>query len=87
MQYARVCVEVDLTKPVLDSYRNEGKKYYIEYESLHNICMECGKYGHAKASCPRSFDLLHQQLRRSHLALSIYRLCLPLHLNRSLESG
>ncbi|CAL1401631.1 unnamed protein product [Linum trigynum] len=49
-KYARVFLEVDLTKPLLSKI--VGKKYYIEYEGLHNICTECGKYGHARVTCP-----------------------------------
>ncbi|CAI0435221.1 unnamed protein product [Linum tenue] len=51
-RYARVCVEVDLSKPLLSKYKIEGSTYYIEYEGLHQICSECGKYGHSKQACP-----------------------------------
>ncbi|CAI0539719.1 unnamed protein product [Linum tenue] len=51
-KFARVSVEVDLTKPLLSQYKIEGITYYIEYEGLFRICTECGKYGHVKATCP-----------------------------------
>ncbi|CAI0424660.1 unnamed protein product [Linum tenue] len=51
-RYGRVSVEVDLTRPLLSQYKIEGLTYYIEYEGLHRICTECGKYGHARVSCP-----------------------------------
>ncbi|CAI0545931.1 unnamed protein product [Linum tenue] len=51
-RFARVCVEVDLSKPLLSQYKIEGITYYIEYEGLHQICSECGKYGHSKQACP-----------------------------------
>ncbi|CAI0460823.1 unnamed protein product [Linum tenue] len=50
-RYARVCVEVDLTKPLLSQYKVEGRTYYIHFKGLHNICTECGKYGHSVKSC------------------------------------
>ncbi|CAL1370229.1 unnamed protein product [Linum trigynum] len=51
-KFARVSVEVDLTKPLLSQYKIEGITYYIEYEGLFRICTECGKYGHVKTTCP-----------------------------------
>ncbi|CAN1147032.1 hypothetical protein LINPERHAP2_LOCUS15621 [Linum perenne] len=43
--YARVCVEVDISKPQLGKYIIEDRVLYIEYESLGNICYTCG-FGH-----------------------------------------
>ncbi|CAI0451137.1 unnamed protein product [Linum tenue] len=42
--YARVCVQVDLTKPLLSKFSLHGKKYFIQYEGLDNICLKCGTY-------------------------------------------
>ncbi|CAN1759809.1 hypothetical protein LINPERHAP1_LOCUS7284 [Linum perenne] len=50
-RYARVCVEVDLSKPLLGKYLLEDKTYYVEYESLENICVSCGIYGHKLDAC------------------------------------
>ncbi|CAN1121622.1 hypothetical protein LINPERHAP1_LOCUS6180 [Linum perenne] len=50
-RYARVCVEVDLTKPLLGKYMIEDKVLKIEYESLENVCFDCGAYGHKKEDC------------------------------------
>ncbi|CAI0450925.1 unnamed protein product [Linum tenue] len=54
-KYARVSIEVDLTKPLLSKFKIEGITYYVEYEGLHRICTECGKYGHMKVTCPNLF--------------------------------
>ncbi|CAN1149117.1 hypothetical protein LINPERHAP2_LOCUS16842, partial [Linum perenne] len=51
-RYARVCVEVDLTKPLLGKYMIEDRIFKIEYESLENICFDYGCYGHKKETCP-----------------------------------
>ncbi|CAL1410028.1 unnamed protein product [Linum trigynum] len=42
--YARVCVQVDLTKPLLSQFNINGKKYFIQYEGLEKICLQCGTY-------------------------------------------
>ncbi|CAN1155980.1 hypothetical protein LINPERHAP2_LOCUS20677 [Linum perenne] len=44
-RYARVCVEIDITKPLLGKYMIEDRTYLVEYESLENICRVCGFYG------------------------------------------
>ncbi|CAI0395042.1 unnamed protein product [Linum tenue] len=54
-RFARVCVEVDLTKPLISQFKIEGVTYYIEHEGLLKICSECGRYGHAHATCPSIF--------------------------------
>ncbi|CAN1136532.1 hypothetical protein LINPERHAP2_LOCUS9517, partial [Linum perenne] len=53
VRYARVCVEVDLSKPLLGKYIIEDKVFLIEYESLDNICYSCGMYGHKVDGCPK----------------------------------
>ncbi|CAI0403205.1 unnamed protein product [Linum tenue] len=55
--FTRVCVEVDLTKPLLSHFKIEGIEYDIRYEGLDNICFECGTYGHQTLRCPT----LHQE--------------------------
>ncbi|PNX92703.1 hypothetical protein L195_g015844 [Trifolium pratense] len=51
-KYARLCVQVDLTKPLLAMFTIKGRKYNIEYEGLHMLCLTCGKFGHYKEGCP-----------------------------------
>ncbi|CAN1148224.1 hypothetical protein LINPERHAP2_LOCUS16341 [Linum perenne] len=51
-RFARVCVEIDITKPLLGKYMIEDKILKIEYESLENLCFDCGIYGHKKEACP-----------------------------------
>ncbi|CAN1120536.1 hypothetical protein LINPERHAP2_LOCUS254 [Linum perenne] len=45
-RYARVCVEVDLSKPLLGKYMIGERVFFVEYESLENFCHCCGFYGH-----------------------------------------
>lgn len=34
-KYARLCVEVDLRKPLLAMFTIKGRKYNMEYEGIH----------------------------------------------------
>ncbi|CAN1323619.1 hypothetical protein LINPERPRIM_LOCUS32790, partial [Linum perenne] len=51
-RYAHMCVEVDLSKPLLGKYMIDDKTFYVEYESLEDICYTCGYYGHKLDTCP-----------------------------------
>ena len=50
-QYTRMCVEVDLTKPLLSKFRLNGRVWGIQYEGLKMICFKCGKQGHKEDMC------------------------------------
>ncbi|CAI0446129.1 unnamed protein product [Linum tenue] len=50
-KFARVCVEVDLTKPLLSQFKIEGVTYLIQYEGIENICSNCGMYGKKAHQC------------------------------------
>ncbi|KAI4324078.1 hypothetical protein L6164_023642 [Bauhinia variegata] len=45
-QFARFCVKVDLTKPLVSQLDIDGRMIDIEYKGLHEICFSCGTYGH-----------------------------------------
>ncbi|XP_058725672.1 uncharacterized protein LOC131596965 [Vicia villosa] len=51
-KYARICVAVNLAKPLLGMFQIDGSNYKIEYEGLHLLCLSCGRYGHYKEGCP-----------------------------------
>ncbi|XP_057451811.1 uncharacterized protein LOC130743586 [Lotus japonicus] len=50
-RFARICVELDLTLPVVGKVCIEDYWYNIEYEGLHVICTKCGFYGHRSREC------------------------------------
>ncbi|KAG7578919.1 Reverse transcriptase domain [Arabidopsis thaliana x Arabidopsis arenosa] len=52
-RFARVCVEVNLKKPLKGSLLINGERYFVAYEGLTNICSSCGLYGHLVHNCPR----------------------------------
>ncbi|KAI9127967.1 hypothetical protein K1719_000960 [Acacia pycnantha] len=49
-KFARLCVELDLTKPLIPEFRVENQTLSIVYESLGLLCNKCGWFGHNKAS-------------------------------------
>lgn len=49
--YARICVEIDLSKPLTPSIAIGKYDYFIEYEHVHLICFSCGRVGHRKDAC------------------------------------
>lgn len=44
-------MQVDLTKPLLEMFAIKGRHYKIEYEGLHLLCLNCGRFGHYKVDC------------------------------------
>lgn len=50
-QFARICVEVDLARPVVPQVLVRGETLNLEYEGLHTICFFCGVYGHRESVC------------------------------------
>ncbi|CAL1412959.1 unnamed protein product [Linum trigynum] len=51
-KFARMAVEVDLSKPLVPRIRLDGKWQKVEFENLPIVCFECGKIGHTKLNCP-----------------------------------
>lgn len=51
-KFARLTVEVALTKPLISQFFLDGKVQKVEYEGLPTICFGCGKYGHTHEACP-----------------------------------
>ncbi|CAA7042516.1 unnamed protein product [Microthlaspi erraticum] len=52
-RFARICVEVNLKKPLKGTILINGERYFVSYEGLTNICSLCGMYGHLVHSCPK----------------------------------
>ncbi|XP_045804092.1 uncharacterized protein LOC123897478 [Trifolium pratense] len=53
-RFARVCVEIDLTLPVVGKVNVNGHWYNVQYEGLHIICGGCGCYGHHTRNCEKT---------------------------------
>lgn len=52
-KFARICVELDLSKPLTAKVGVVGKLLVVEYEGLQKICFQCGKFGHNTGGCPQ----------------------------------
>lgn len=50
--FARMCIEVDITKPLKSKFMVKRKVMTVEYEGMHMICFHCGIYCHNKEGCP-----------------------------------
>ncbi|XVF67807.1 hypothetical protein PTKIN_Ptkin10aG0151500 [Pterospermum kingtungense] len=51
-KFVRLCVEVDITKPLLSKFKLRRRVRRIEYEGMHLVCFNCGIYGHRQEDCP-----------------------------------
>lgn len=49
--FARICVEVDLDKPLKPAVEVASRRCKVEYEAINLICFKCGRIGHGKESC------------------------------------
>ncbi|GLT77971.1 hypothetical protein SLA2020_495230 [Shorea laevis] len=50
-QYARVCVQIDLSKPVVKYVRIGRQKQKVLYEGVNALCFSCGRIGHRNSQC------------------------------------
>lgn len=50
-QFARICVEIDLTKKLVSKLEVLGHILHLEYEGLHFTCFSCGRFGHKVHQC------------------------------------
>ncbi|XP_057747402.1 uncharacterized protein LOC130966604 [Arachis stenosperma] len=63
-KFARICVEIDLSKKLVPRISVLETTLNIEYEGLHLICFSCGRYGHRAEHClesPVSNDNNHHE--------------------------
>lgn len=51
-RFARVCIELELNKPLCSYYCMRGKAWRLQYEGHHDLCFLCGKYGHKEEIYP-----------------------------------
>ncbi|KAI9085653.1 hypothetical protein K1719_032496 [Acacia pycnantha] len=56
-KFARICVELDLTKPLVLEFDVEGQVLSVVYESLGMLCNKCGWFRHSKEGC----DTFHKK--------------------------
>lgn len=65
-KFARICVEVDLSKPLVSGYSLDGDNFRMEYEGIHMVYFGCGVYGHTKENClRRREEVINREAQRS----------------------
>ncbi|XP_019151931.1 PREDICTED: uncharacterized protein LOC109148649 [Ipomoea nil] len=52
--FARICVEVDISKPLISKFKYKGRVRSLAYEGIHLVCFKCGIYGHTPDDCPKA---------------------------------
>ncbi|XP_019163602.1 PREDICTED: uncharacterized protein LOC109159944 [Ipomoea nil] len=56
-KFAKVCAELDISKPLLSNFVINGTEWPIEYEGIHQICFKCGIYSHRMEHCGEDASL------------------------------
>lgn len=50
--FTRLCVQVDVDKPLVTTILIGGLHQPVNYEGVHRLCFMCGRIGHHKEACP-----------------------------------
>ena len=53
-KFGCVCIEIDLTRPVIGRVWLQGHWYHVQYEGLHLLYAHCGHYGHLGRNCMKT---------------------------------
>ncbi|KAL9308483.1 putative transcription factor interactor and regulator CCHC(Zn) family [Arabidopsis thaliana] len=67
-RFARVCVEINLRRPLKGSVVINGERYFVSYEGLTNICSHCGIYGHLVHTCPNGAPVQAGQTQKQNVS-------------------
>ncbi|XVF29489.1 hypothetical protein REPUB_Repub15cG0125200 [Reevesia pubescens] len=50
-KFARLCVDLDLSKPLVSKIFIAGRWQRVEYKGLKMLCYHCGRFGHNENEC------------------------------------
>lgn len=51
-RYARLCIQVDVNKPLINTIPIGRFEQLVIYEGIHKLCFLYGRLGHKKEACP-----------------------------------
>ncbi|KAI7987656.1 hypothetical protein LOK49_LG13G02972 [Camellia lanceoleosa] len=63
-RFARLCIQVDLSKPLIAKIKIGTITQRVSYEGISSICFDCGRLGYKRGNCNISFST------NSHLPLA-----------------
>ena len=51
-RFARLCIQVDVGKPLTTALLIGGKEQLVCYEGIQRLCFSCGRISHQRENCP-----------------------------------
>ena len=51
-KYARLCIQIDIDKPLVNTIVIGRFEQPVSYEGIQNLCFSCGRLGHRVEACP-----------------------------------
>ena len=53
-RYARICVQIDVEKPLITALLIGNIEQPVIYEGIQKMCFSCGQIGHRREVCPHT---------------------------------
>ena len=62
--YARLCIQIDLDKPLIKSIRIGRLVQQVKYEGISSLCFCCGRLGHKQENCCYQIKVAEKSLNQ-----------------------
>ena len=70
-RYARICVQIDLNKPLVRQILLEGQIQDIQYERINSLCFSCGRVGHRRENCLYTVKVVTSEQKADEVDMSV----------------